>query len=186
MAWIPSKAILSTKSSALAQFHLFQKACKACKDDALHLALCLAYERKLGSSSEFAGYIQSLPRKVSLPFCWDSSWLGMQWFHGTEAWRAVQRAEQFWDSDKYLKPGYSFVRLALTQRRLRGYWDNFGEKIMEHTAIPVLFSEFCDAFTLVSSRAFIINLFHGYVLDLWLGCAWCLLLICSITQICTM
>lgn len=109
VAWIPSDALLSTRSSMLSQNPVFKMATSKCKDDALHLALCLSYERHLGKASKFYGYIQSLPQYVSLPLCWTSHWNGHVWFTGTEAWRNVQRASQFWDADKHLKPGYSLV-----------------------------------------------------------------------------
>lgn len=113
VVWIPSTALLSIKSSALARCALFQEACAVCKDNALHLALCLALERCLGAASRFEGYVQSLPRRVSLPMCWEASSNEAKWLYGTEAWRNVQRAAQYWDQDVPIKPGYSLVR---TQR----------------------------------------------------------------------
>lgn len=114
VAWIPSGALYSTRSSVLGQSDSFKMAVSECKDDALHLALCLCYERHLGKASKFYGYIQSLPQYVSLPLCWPLHWEGNVWFVGTEAWRNVQRASQFWDADKNLKPGYSLVSVLLT------------------------------------------------------------------------
>lgn len=111
VVYIPCDAVLSTKTSALAHSSEFQEALKLCADNALHLALCLAYERGLEDRSGFAGYVQSLPRRVNLPMCWDASYEGTRWIQGTEAARSVARATQFWDSDAASsKPGYSLVR----------------------------------------------------------------------------
>lgn len=111
VVYIPCDAVLSTKTSALAHSSEFQEALKLCADNALHLALCLAYERSLEDRSGFAGYVQSLPRRVNLPMCWDASYEGTRWIQGTEAARSVARATQFWDSDAASsKPGYSLVR----------------------------------------------------------------------------
>ena len=169
VAWVTSAALLSIRSSMLSQNPIFKMVTSECKDDALHLALCLSYERHLGKASKFHGYIQSLPRYVSLPLCWPTHWDGYVWFSGTEAWRNIQRASQFWNADKHLKPGYSLVGSRLTQRRLESYWNRYGAHIVKHATSGVSFNDFVNAFTLVSSRAFVVNVFHGYVSRISLG-----------------
>lgn len=71
-------------------------------DITLHLALCLLYEFRLGTQSEWYGYLQMLPREtILLPAFWnDTSISGdegisaMEWLQGTEAERELARKEQ--------------------------------------------------------------------------------------------
>ena len=130
----------------------------------MHLALCVAYERYLGNSSHFDGYLQSLPEDVALPLVWKHNWEGLKWFNGTEASRLLTYAEEHWNASAKLKPGYSQVGFILMQRRLRAYWDSAGADVLRSAGACLGFDQFLRAFTLVSSRAFLINIYHGYVL----------------------
>ncbi|WFC98624.1 tRNA pseudouridine(38/39) synthase [Malassezia yamatoensis] len=154
LVWIPTEAILSARTSALYQNENFRQLRATCNDDALHLALCVAYERHLGNSSHFDGYLQSLPEVVALPLVWRQNWEGLEWFRGTEASRLLTYAEDHWDAGAKLKPGYS-------QHRLRAYWDGAGAEVLRSTGAYLEFDQFLRAFTLVSSRAFLINIYHG-------------------------
>ncbi|WFD42713.1 tRNA pseudouridine(38/39) synthase [Malassezia psittaci] len=119
------------------------------------------YERYLGNSSDFNGYLQSLPDSVALPLVWQHDWEGLKWFNGTEASRLHTYAEDHWNASAKLKPGYSQVGLVLMQRRLQAYWDGAGAKVLRSAGAHLKFDQFLHAFTLVSSRAFLINIYHG-------------------------
>lgn len=138
VAYIPEDCVLSRRTTS----------CVWRGEDELALALCVTYERQLGEASRFYSYLSSLP-SISLPFSWKDTPESV-WLAGTEAERIVRRAEHAW------KNGTS---AGFCLGRLKAYWD------CEHAAAGLkahLWSEFVQAFSLVLSRAFVLNEFHWY------------------------
>ncbi|WFD33881.1 tRNA pseudouridine(38/39) synthase [Malassezia cuniculi] len=115
----------------------------------LALALHLLCEQQKGSASRFYGYLSSLPH-VSLPLIWHGTDTAeAYWMGGTEAERIVRRAEHAWSCG--LCAGFCLARL-------RSYWrDNHAAAGLDVELWP----RYIDAFALVSSRAFVLNEWHG-------------------------
>lgn len=117
-------------------------------DEELSLALSLLWEQQKGLKSRFYGYLNSLP-KASIALAWDPSSTEAFWLAGTETERALRRAERTW---------LIGVPDGFCISRLHAYWMAHHEQAGIHAS---LWPKFVDAFALVSSRAFVLNEWHG-------------------------
>ncbi|TFY68083.1 hypothetical protein EVJ58_g1232 [Rhodofomes roseus] len=148
LASIPKAGILSTKSTSLAE-----KIPPAPYGLGAQLALSLAvcHELAQGTASRWHGYLQSLPPStVPIALLWgnsdalDSPSDGEEakgWIAGTEVERMV-RGEQGQDPlDKIYQYYYSVARPLLPE--------------------SCMISHFLHAYSLVSSRAFMVDAYHG-------------------------
>ncbi|GLB37822.1 putative saccharomyces cerevisiae YBR030w [Lyophyllum shimeji] len=128
----------------------------------LSLSLALYAELLKGENSRWFGYLQSLPlAPVPLPLLWSSEFSnhddledgneGLHWLKGTEVERHyVQRPDQNLESiDAY----YSTVAEPLLIR-------HFEANDTTWTTKPSI-NGFRHAYTLVSSRAFLVDAYHG-------------------------
>ncbi|WOO84431.1 uncharacterized protein LOC62_06G007950 [Vanrija pseudolonga] len=134
----------------------------------LSLALALLNELRLGPDSGFWGYVQSLPREtVPIPALWplypdgSDARLAEKWLKGTEAERDLRRREG---------EGVGLVRVSSrighsrSQADMRTFYD--AGKLPATRLHPERspFEAFAHAFSLVSTRAFIIDLHHTIAL----------------------
>lgn len=159
VARIPCSALLCVANCALYQMELCKKAVSACKPS-LCLALCVLYEQSLKSLSKFDVYLRHCT-PVSLPAT-DKTWENDPFFTHTEAWYRLQRRGQaFQNTWDY--PGTCEVRSqGLTQMELSHFWHTWALPILEQALDTTpSYAKFLSAFSLVSSRAFIIDIFHG-------------------------
>ncbi|WFD25655.1 hypothetical protein MNAN1_000619 [Malassezia nana] len=117
--------------------------------------LCVLYEQSLARLSAFDVYFHYC-HPVSLPST-DKTWGNDPYFVYTEAWyRMKRRTHAYQQCLDY--PGTCL-------QELHDFWHTYGEPVLEHMleATPTL-DQFLLAFSLVSSRAFVIDVFHGLCL----------------------
>ncbi|EIW69440.1 hypothetical protein TREMEDRAFT_62307 [Tremella mesenterica DSM 1558] len=120
----------------------------------LQLSLAILHELRLDVDSPFFGYLQSLPRElILLPVFWsvkriagEDGRLGLLWLKGTEAERDMARRSSIGLGLNELNTFYQTHRLHLPSTRF-------------HPS-PSPFEAFYHTFALVSTRAFVIDLYH--------------------------
>lgn len=162
VATIPKTAVLSRKTSALSPFLKGKYLSESHETVGLELALCLLYERLLGSESAFAPFVEILPRlAVPLPMLSLSPWLS-----GTEVERIDARA-----SYSYLDPSWPYTHdYGMSRAKALAYFHDMGIPILSRTKLfdrtakqhlSALETAFLTAYTHVSSRDFIIDTYHG-------------------------
>lgn len=135
---ISKEAVLSIRTTAIADI------IEECElGGGLGLALAIMFELSQGSSSPFYGYLQSLPEFVNLPSLWDESQL--QELKGTELEAQVLNDRQFIQEDfeTHILPLMETHSDIFTNK---SFWT---------------FENFQKASTLVSSRAFNVDNWHG-------------------------
>ncbi|EST09699.1 hypothetical protein PSEUBRA_000074 [Kalmanozyma brasiliensis GHG001] len=181
VATIPKTAVLSRKTSALSSVLKGKWLSESHETVGLELALCLLYERCLGTKSQFEPFIGILPRlSVPLPFLRDESpdspW---RWLAGTEADRIDRRAALSYHRSFSSHWPYDHDYGMCKQKTL-DYFHNVGipvlarSKLFDRTQkqhLDGLEGAFLTAYTHVSSRDFIVDTYHGVglvpVADLW-------------------
>ncbi|RXW22374.1 hypothetical protein EST38_g3487 [Candolleomyces aberdarensis] len=159
---IPKSAVLSARSCSLSEFIT---PAFVGSEAQLVSSLALYSELILGPRSNWYGYLQSLPEKIDLPLCWEL-WVSnpdsrpdldledvgdmedaLQWLGGTEA-------------DKILTQNN-----CLSSEDLQKYFDSVVQPLLSaHSgegSDHIGFSGFLRAYCLVSSRAFMVDTFHG-------------------------
>ncbi|KAM0793633.1 hypothetical protein ACM66B_001065 [Microbotryomycetes sp. NB124-2] len=147
---IPKRAVLSAQSSALGR-----DALTALPSDAsptFVLATCLCFELLLGAQSHWQPYIHTFGRTpVAVATLWSRHSKAREWAQGTQ------------------------LELELLQSNLDAeivatfYEQHAGPLLKKQSALGQLtghvsLSDFCRAFSFVSSRAFIVDSFHGLAL----------------------
>ena len=152
IARIPCQALLCARHCALSRHPAFQHV-QASLTPVLSLTFCVLYEGELGDASRFASYLSLFP-DVPLPLAWDPSTDEARWLRGTEASRILRRQEHAWTG------GYKYIGTSYSE--LRHVWHTVGERIMlEALGARVSWAAFLRAFSSVSSRAFVVDLYHG-------------------------
>ncbi|GBE89776.1 hypothetical protein BKA93DRAFT_405485 [Sparassis latifolia] len=145
---IPKSALLSCKSCSRASLIPFVP-----YGHGAHLALALAVYSELlnGSASRWYGYLQSLPTDiVPIALLWgtdDADEDGMQgrlWLTGTEV------EKEFLDESG-----------ALILDESREYYATIVEPLLSSLSSSNTLSGFLHAYSLVSSRAFLVDAYHG-------------------------
>lgn len=166
IATIPKSAVLSRRTSALSPLLKGKWLSDSPETVGLELALCLLYERLLGPSSAFYPFLSILPRlPVPLPFLTDLPWL-----EGTEASRIDSRASYcYLSSSTSSSWNYSHDYGMCTPKALAYFHDIaipvlkksklFDRTQREH--LDALEDKFLTAYTVVSSRDFIVDAWHG-------------------------
>ncbi|KAI8824019.1 uncharacterized protein EV422DRAFT_518627 [Fimicolochytrium jonesii] len=132
---IPKDAVLSVRNCAIADTLESLEI-----DGVLGLAVCLMYERHMGASSPWSAYLASLPDFEPLPIFWPSSDLAE--LKGTDLATQVQND------------------LVLLQADYTAHVERF----IECSGLPAeafSYEKFLAAASLVSSRAFEVDDFHG-------------------------
>ncbi|KAJ1306806.1 hypothetical protein OPQ81_007792 [Rhizoctonia solani] len=148
VAKIPKKIILSRRTSRLlADIPHSETNC----DDVMELALVLAYELALGEQSTWAGYLQSLPPgQVPVAALWDENedkdsqhaWL---WLQETETSRVIRVLS---------------TELTISQT-ISAYYNRVANPIFNQAQCKVSLEDFRRAWSLVSSRSFRVDSYHG-------------------------
>ncbi|KAJ2853386.1 hypothetical protein J3B02_003167, partial [Coemansia erecta] len=137
---IPKTAIISAATSALANIFYDE-------DLAGSLALCIAvmYEMSLGKQSPWYGYLQSLPENADIPVLWDAQ--ARKWLDGTDVAKWLERDDaSLRDDFKSLqKLVADYPRIFVSQNDID--WNSF--------------TCFLNVTSLVSSRAFSVDIFRG-------------------------
>ncbi|KAJ9477152.1 Ribosomal lysine N-methyltransferase 3 [Pseudozyma hubeiensis] len=172
VATIPKSAVLSRKTSALSSVLNGKWLSDSHETVGLELALCLLYERCLGSASKFEPFISILPRlPVSLPFLREttddtSAW---RWISGTEADRIDHRASLSYHLSTSTPWPYSHD-YGMSKAKALDYFFSTGIPILARSKLfdatqrqhlDGLEGAFLTAYTHVSSRDFIVDTYHG-------------------------
>ncbi|KAJ7573705.1 hypothetical protein C8J56DRAFT_804112 [Mycena floridula] len=150
LVWIPRIAVLSGRSCSISAS---LKPCLHGRVAQLNLALALYAEQTKGPFSRWYGYLQSLPNHADIPLLWmtettdDDAIEAVRWLSGTEA-------------AKLLAGTVNGLTLLEETRQF-----------FHSTVVPVFasyfpsinptFPEFCRAISLVASRAFLVDGYHG-------------------------
>ncbi|BEJ14482.1 hypothetical protein CspHIS471_0402490 [Cutaneotrichosporon sp. HIS471] len=147
---IPKSAILSTRTCSLPPLSTSIDSVASTSHTILGLALALLHELRLGPDSRFWGYTQSLPRAtVPVPSLWPldpNAKLASAWLQGTEASRDIGRRKLEGIGLDSMRQWYAATRTHLPPTRF-------------HTN-PSPFEAFAHAYSLVSTRAFLVDLYH--------------------------
>ncbi|KAJ7740230.1 hypothetical protein DFH07DRAFT_839274 [Mycena maculata] len=153
LARIPRESVLSVKSSPISELippHPYGRGAQ------LSLALALSVELMRGAASPWFPYLKSLPREIpGIPLFWTSgAHCGdpTEWLNGTEAWKMLFESEEnhaslFSEIDEYF---HQVVQQVYSQ-------------VFESSSpamVPSL-HHFYYAYSLVSSRAFLVDSYHG-------------------------
>ncbi|KAF9463590.1 hypothetical protein BDZ94DRAFT_1297791 [Collybia nuda] len=153
---IPKSCVLSAKSCAVSSQSVFLYGHEA----QYTLSLALYFELLKGESSRWFGYLQSLPHNiVDLPIFWTHTTLahsgdgqeGTMWLRGTEVLRHLQRTPE--NSIEAVADYYYNVAEPTLKQLL------LNEIGMSNTYASI--QGFYHAYSLVSSRAFFVDAYHG-------------------------
>ncbi|KAI0927737.1 hypothetical protein AcW2_003948 [Taiwanofungus camphoratus] len=147
---IPKTALLSARSCALSA-HIPLVPC----GHGAHLALALAVYTEIlkGSASRWHAYLQSLPPStVPIALFWGASDTGSdddsdqakRWIAGTEV-----------ENELHTESGLNALDDA------RAYYASVVTPLLARLAIPSSLSGYLHAYSLVSSRAFLVDAYHG-------------------------
>ncbi|WRT67195.1 uncharacterized protein IL334_004161 [Kwoniella shivajii] len=120
----------------------------------LHLSLCLLHEFRLGTQSDFYGYLQSLPRTtIGLPIFWDiddvsgkDGKLARDWLKYTEVEKELKIREE------------QGLGLSDLNEFYKSYSSHLPSTESHPNPSPVEAFYYC--FSLVSTRAFMVDLYH--------------------------
>ncbi|KIY68528.1 SET domain-containing protein [Cylindrobasidium torrendii FP15055 ss-10] len=142
---IPKASVLSVRALGLRELSVLRTFGREAQF-ALALALCI--ETTKGSESRWHGYLQSLPKnQVDLPVFWSNDLDAMRFLNGTE----IQKRLVARDSDD----------LNLFDSLL-SFYENTAVAVSEkYSGSKVPFESFTHAYSLVSSRAFLVDAYHG-------------------------
>ncbi|CAO1635825.1 unnamed protein product [Parajaminaea phylloscopi] len=171
---IPKRSCLSPRTSCLAPFLGSGDIFSVESGCGLTLAVCLVAEYLQGPKSRFCDYCQALPHEraggtlgITLPLEWAADSIEQQCLRGTEAARILGRAAR-----RLSLPAVSTRGLALCH--VRDYFDRVGLTLLRQACPGIasmsnveqekLASTFIGAWSLVSSRAFVCDTYHGLVL----------------------
>ncbi|CAE6454752.1 unnamed protein product [Rhizoctonia solani] len=148
VAKIPKSSILSRRTSQLLSDIPDSD---TNSDDVMELTLVLAYELSLGEKSIWAGYLQSLPHEqVTVAALWDEnedkdSQYAAMWLQETETARVILE----------LGAGHT------ASQSISGYYNRVACPIFYQAGRKVTLSDFRRAWSLVSSRSFRVDSYHG-------------------------
>ncbi|KAJ4482192.1 hypothetical protein J3R30DRAFT_2137620 [Lentinula aciculospora] len=154
---IPKAAVLSVKSCSASHFienspYGIEAQCA--------LALALLIEMERGTGSRWHGYLQSLPHNIiNLPVFWGLEVEGRTLEDGKEALKWLRGTEV-----EKLLVGSDGTPLIDTLHR---YYDEIVTPTVDrlsseyHLSPHPTFHHFCRAYSLVSSRAFLVDAYHG-------------------------
>ncbi|CAE6425935.1 unnamed protein product [Rhizoctonia solani] len=148
VAKIPKLSILSRRTSRLLLDTLDHE---TNRDDVLDLALVLAYELALGEQSAWAGYLQSLPREqIPVAALWDEnededSQYAQLWLQATETSRTIRELS---------------TERTVSQT-ISNYYNRVANPILNQVGHKVALKDFRRAWSLVSSRSFRVDSYHG-------------------------
>jgi hypothetical protein len=172
---IPKSSCLSSKTSALAKytagFATFQDIFSPESTTGLGLATCLLYEKLLGEESKWKGYIDSLPSQRGggawgIPLPLFPTVRGQDAIvQGGEVARILNRAQRNVELPETTAHGIVLHHLT-TYFRARALPLLHRSGILDgtHLSKDDLESLFLGAYSLVSSRGFICDLYHGLIL----------------------
>ncbi|CAE6401786.1 unnamed protein product [Rhizoctonia solani] len=148
VARIPKSSILSRRTSQLLS-DVSDSATNS--DDVMELALVLAYELALGEQSVWAGYLQSLPREqVPVAALWDEN----EDEDSQYAWRWLQETET---ARLVLEPSTG----RTVSQTISDYYNRVADPILNQAGSKVTLKGFRQAWSLVSSRSFRVDSYHG-------------------------
>ncbi|KAG4303960.1 hypothetical protein PORY_002613, partial [Pneumocystis oryctolagi] len=133
---VPKNVILSPKTSKLSYILSNSKI-----PDILNLCIAYMYEKNLGQKSLWYGYLQIMPEKVDIPKLWDDE---KNWLKGTEI--------------EYIG-GLDITELHQAYENLIRPFIKENKKILDPNIFT--YNNFLKAISVVRSRAFEIDNFHG-------------------------
>ncbi|KAG8679555.1 hypothetical protein FRC09_018898, partial [Ceratobasidium sp. 395] len=149
VAKIPKSTVLSRRTSQL--LTKTPPDINTTGDDTMELALILAYEMAIGERSTWHGYLQSLPREqVPVAALWEGnededSQFALLWLQGTETERAT----------------YSPGTGSSISKNVFNYFHQMASPSLAALGYETTISEFQRAWSLVSSRSFRVDAYHG-------------------------
>jgi SET domain-containing protein 6 len=137
---VPKSVLLSVRNTDIAEV-----LDKAGLRDQLGVAVALMHERSKGASSKWSGYISNLPERENVPIFWDDAALAE--LVGTEIQDSTTQDREGYQRD------YETIVLPFTKAHPALFPGNSGS-----------YSMFCSAVSVVASRAFWIDKWHGEAL----------------------
>ncbi|EGC35358.1 hypothetical protein DICPUDRAFT_152307 [Dictyostelium purpureum] len=138
VAKIPKDIILSIHTSSISNILT-----KYTMERNIATAIALIYEASIGEKSKWYGYISSLPLKVDIPILWDKE--SQQLLNGTVMEDVIQ------DDNILINHAYADIVESLL---IKNHPEYFSKEIFS-------FENFKIANSIVSSRAFCIDSYHG-------------------------
>ncbi|KAJ2719515.1 hypothetical protein GGI07_005180, partial [Coemansia sp. Benny D115] len=137
---IPKTAVISAATSALANIFFDEDV-----EGNLALYITVMYEMSLAKQSPWYGYLQSLPKRADIPILWDAQ--ARAWLNGTDSYKRIEKDDENFRNE--------FERL---QRLVKEYPSVF---VSQNGVDWADFSCFMDVASLVSSRAFSVDIYRG-------------------------
>ncbi|KAF8582760.1 SET domain-containing protein [Ramaria rubella] len=143
---IPKSIVFSAKNCTRSR----DVPASSCHDPSLELSLAFMLEVSVGPSSPWHGYISSLPKDaIDIAMFWgingDRDGIeARKWLQGTEA-------------EKILSPHLGQKPLD----RINTYFVHTVEPTLRRLSLPRTLKDFHHAYSIVSSRAFLIDAYHG-------------------------
>ncbi|KAH6563191.1 hypothetical protein BASA50_003888 [Batrachochytrium salamandrivorans] len=134
---IPKEAILSVKNCGIADILEEQEL-----QGALGLTVALMFERSIGTASPWFGYLQSLPQREGIPLFWSQKQIAELKGTAMEALLDAMPSDLLNDYNEHVVP------LIASNPRLM-------------VAEKMTFEDFMSATSLVTSRAFQVDCYHG-------------------------
>ncbi|KAF8606059.1 SET domain-containing protein [Ceratobasidium sp. AG-I] len=148
LAKIPKSIVLSKRTS---QLLTKLPGAGIAGDEIMELALVLTYETALSKQSKWFGYLQSLPfEQVPVAALWEDntdedSQFAFQWLQGTETSRVINPTG---------KP-------TATSHNVVDYYYRIASPLLTRMHLAPTLSDFQRAWSLVSSRSFRVDSYHG-------------------------
>ncbi|KAJ7133542.1 hypothetical protein C8R44DRAFT_24920 [Mycena epipterygia] len=148
---IPRQSVLSVKSSPISDLIPAQPWGRGAQ---LSLALALSVELECGAVSPWSAYLQSLPRTIpGMPLLWSNHSLSQDEEDPTEWLKGTEAAKMLFDSDGLLSEIDQYFRRVAQPVYAQVFTSS-------HERVPSL-ADFHFAYCLVSSRAFLVDSYHG-------------------------
>ncbi|KAH7094041.1 SET domain-containing protein [Auriculariales sp. MPI-PUGE-AT-0066] len=146
LATIPKHAVISTRTSRVS--HLFPDTVD--RQSPFVLATVLMIELNDGLLSPFYGYLQSLPEHVPIAHLWVSESIEISMLKGTPAHDLITSKGVLANALRYLHDEVTPLMHQLLEEDLDAEWDDQRLEV-----------DYLRAYSLVSSRAFLVDAFHG-------------------------
>ncbi|KAJ8456842.1 hypothetical protein ONZ45_g18559 [Pleurotus djamor] len=151
LAYVPKASVLSAKSCFIAESIPRNVKFQYGLSSQMMLALVVCSERRRGAKSLWSGYLESLPLMADMPLLWSNEADdAIEWLAGTEV-----------EKEMYTFDGNG-ERIFLLDA-IKEFYVGTAEPLLATLVVQpaVSFKDFLFAFSLVSSRAFVVDAYHG-------------------------